>query len=131
MKEKIDIVKQWIRKAENDFINAKNSINIKPLPPLDTVCFHCQQSAEKYLKSFLVFHNVYFGKTHDIGDLIILSSTIDRKVLSLLDEGKKLSPYAVEIRYPLFLEEVSREEAEEALKIATKIREFVLARLSL
>ena len=131
MKEKIDIVKQWIRKGEYDFINAKNSINIKPLPPLDTVCFHCQQSAEKYLKSFLVFHNVYFEKPHDIGDLIILSSTIDKKFLSLLEEGKKLSPYAVEIRYPLFLEEVSREEAEEALKTATKIRGFVLARLSL
>jgi len=48
MKEKIDLVKLWIRKAENDLINAKHSINIKPKPPLDTICFHAQQCAEKY-----------------------------------------------------------------------------------
>jgi len=42
MKEKIDLVKLWTRKAENDLINAKHSINIKPKPPLDTICFHAQ-----------------------------------------------------------------------------------------
>ncbi len=49
MKEKIDLVKLWIRKAENDLITAVNSLRIRPKPPFDTICFHAQQCAEKYL----------------------------------------------------------------------------------
>jgi len=54
MKGKIDLTKLWIKKAENDLITAKDSLNIKPVPPLDTICFHAQQCAEKYLKGFLL-----------------------------------------------------------------------------
>jgi HEPN domain-containing protein len=62
MKGKIDLTKLWIKKAENDLITAKNSLNIKPEPPLDTICFHAQQCAEKYLKAFLVYHEIEFEK---------------------------------------------------------------------
>jgi len=53
MKEKIDLVKLWIRKAENDLITAENSLKIKPEPPLDIICFHARQCGEKYLKALL------------------------------------------------------------------------------
>lgn len=72
MKDEIDLVKLWIKKAENDLITAQNSINIAPEPPLDTVCFHAQQCAEKYLKAYLVYHKVEFEKTHDLRELILL-----------------------------------------------------------
>jgi len=73
MKDKSDIVKAWIRKAENDLINATNSINIKPKPPLDTVCFHAQQCTEKYLKAYLVQCGINFEKIHDLGELVLLA----------------------------------------------------------
>ena len=53
MKDKISLIKLWVKKAESDFITAYNSLKIKPHPPLDTVCFHAQQCAEKYLKASL------------------------------------------------------------------------------
>jgi len=129
MKEKADLVRQWMKKAENDLINAKNSINIKPKPPLDTVCFHAQQCAEKYLKAFLTFHEIEFEKTHDISDLLLLASKVDEGFVRLLEEGKLLTPYAVEVRYPVLFEEPTFEEAKKAIEIAEKIREFVLERL--
>ena len=43
MREKIEVVKAWIKKAENDLTNAKHVVKIKTSPPLDTVCFHAQQ----------------------------------------------------------------------------------------
>lgn len=129
MKGKGDLVKQWIKKAENDLINAKNSINIKPNPPLDTVCFHAQQCAEKYIKAYLVFNNIEFEKTHDISDLLALASTVDKSFLTLLDEGKKLTPYAVEVRYPMLFEEITLQEAKEAVEIAEKIKRHVLEKL--
>ncbi|WXG41970.1 MAG: HEPN domain-containing protein [Candidatus Freyarchaeum deiterrae] len=62
MKEKIDLVKFWIKKAENDLITAENLLNILPEPPLDIICFHAQQCAEKYLKAFLIYHGIEFEK---------------------------------------------------------------------
>ncbi|MCL0048137.1 HEPN domain-containing protein [Dehalococcoidia bacterium] len=128
MKEKTDLVKAWIKKAENDLKTAKDELNTKG-PALDTVCFHAQQCAEKYLKAFLVHHEIEFEKIHDLGDLLTLASRIDNSFLTLLELGKKLTPYAVEIRYPLLLEEPTMEEAEEAIEMAIKIKEFVLSRL--
>lgn len=33
---------------------------IKPNPPTDTICFHAQQCAEKYLKAYLVYQDIEF-----------------------------------------------------------------------
>lgn len=130
MKEKIDLVKLWIRKAENDLINAQNSINIKPNPPLDTVCFHAQQCAEKYIKAFLVYYEIEFEKIHDLEELAGLASKVDKSFLEILDMCGRLTDYAVDIRYPLF-EEPTKEEAEKAIEIAEEIKKFILKRLRL
>lgn len=45
----------WLRKADNDLLNAENNL-AATRAPWDTVCFHAQQAAEKVLKAFLVFH---------------------------------------------------------------------------
>jgi len=130
MREKIELVKLWIKKAENDLINAKNSINIKPTPPLDTVCFHAQQCAEKYLKAFLVYHEIEFPKTHDLEELVGLASRADKSFIEILDMCVRLTDYAVYVRYPIF-EEPTLEEAREAIETAEKIKNFVLKRLPL
>jgi HEPN domain-containing protein len=60
MKDKIDLVKMWIRKAESDLKTSIHSLKIKPDPPFDTICFHAQQCAEKYLKAYLTYHEIEF-----------------------------------------------------------------------
>ncbi len=130
MKKKIDLVKAWIKKAENDLITAQNSSNIKPEAPFDTICFHAQQCAEKYLKAFLVFHDVEFEKTHDLGQLISLAAKADKYFFEIIDLGEKLTDYAVDIRYPILLEEPTKDEAKEAIETAIKIKEFVISRLN-
>jgi HEPN domain-containing protein len=128
MKERIDLVKQWIKKAENDLISARYCIEIKPSPPLDVVCFHAQQTAEKCLKAFLTYHGVEFEKTHDLVELTALASKVGRSFLEILDDAKKLTPYAVDARYPL-TEESTEEEAKKAVEMAEKIKEFALSKL--
>lgn len=44
------IVEDWIKKAEHDLDMAKLAIEHQP-DFRDSICFHCQQSAEKYLKA--------------------------------------------------------------------------------
>lgn len=128
MKSKIDLVKAWLKKAENDLLAAENSIEAKLY---DIASFHAQQCAEKYLKAFLTYHEVEFEKTHAIEDLLLLASQIDDTFAEMIEEGKKLTPYAVEIRYPLLIEEPSEEKAEQLLRIAIKIKELVLNKLRL
>jgi len=52
MNKKHSLIKEWLRKAEHDMGMADLAINNKP-EYTDSICFHCQQAAEKYLKAYL------------------------------------------------------------------------------
>ncbi|MBC8525938.1 MAG: HEPN domain-containing protein [Candidatus Cloacimonetes bacterium] len=59
------LVEEWIHKAENDFLDAENNLKSQQIPT-DTVCFHCQQVAEKYLKAYLISRNKSFPQIHNL-----------------------------------------------------------------
>jgi HEPN domain-containing protein len=129
VKGKDEIVKgianKWIEKAEKDLLTSERELSFQD-PVTDTVCFHCQQAVEKYLKAFLVFHQVYFTKTHNIGSLIELCATIDASFNDELEDADTLTDYAVEIRYPdSSWPEPNIEEARESYAIARKVKKFV------
>src|SRR5262245_42466702 len=65
------ITREWVRKAEDDF-RAAEILAAGQRPFHDPVCFHCQQSAEKYLKALLEELSVAISKTHDLEDLLDL-----------------------------------------------------------
>ncbi len=57
MSVKIDIVKQWIEKGDHDLGTAQ--VTYLYLPQYrDTIAFHCQQAAEKYLKGYLIYLDI-------------------------------------------------------------------------
>lgn len=125
MKSKIDLAKEWFKKAENDLKNAELIFQVSAdSKPYDTVCFHCQQAVEKYLKSFLVFNDIEFPKTHNIEVLLDLASLKSEKFD--ISEAAILTSYAVEIRYPDDFIEINEEEAIEAYRLAQKIKTLVL-----
>lgn len=126
-----DVAKRWFNKGNNDLI-AGNHILTMSNPPTDTVCFHSQQAAEKYLKGFLVFHGREAPKIHDIEELISICTEIDSEFSKLLDIASELSGYAVEVRYPLEVDyEITIEEAQSAMRSAKKIKDFILNKLKL
>ncbi len=98
MSEDIDISRQWAAKAQNDLLNADNNLKADNIP-FDTVCFHCQQAAEKFLKAYLVAKGKPYPVSHDL--LLILEKilSIDSGAETLRDDLALLMPYAVEIRY--------------------------------
>jgi HEPN domain-containing protein len=123
------LVEQWIKIAERDLITAKQGLEADEVIT-DTVCFHCQQAAEKYLKAFLVKHQIEFSKTHNLMTLLNLCATIDRSFKEELSDTDNLTDYAVEIRYPDDWYEPTGEETKQAYELALKVKEFVLKRLS-
>ena len=58
----IELVKKWVKKTGNDIITAENLLECKTIIT-DSVCFHCQQAVEKYLKAYLIYNQKYFEKT--------------------------------------------------------------------
>jgi HEPN domain-containing protein len=99
-KDKRDYIAAWLKKGEHDLQTV--SIIMDALvkeKPFDTVCFHCQQAAEKYLKAYLVFLDVSFPKTHIIAQLIELGAKKDDELRSLAGTDE-LTSYGTDIRYP-------------------------------
>ncbi|MDD5617320.1 MAG: HEPN domain-containing protein [Candidatus Methanoperedens sp.] len=124
-----DVAKKWFNKANNDLITVEYPLTMQR-PPTDTICFHSQQVAEKYLKGFLAFHGKETPKIHDLEELISICKEIESKFTDFYDIASELSGYAVEVRYPLEEDyEITFEEAQLAFKNAKKIKEFVLTRL--
>lgn len=97
--------------------------------PYDTVCYHAQQCAEKYLKALLVHLAVDFPKIHDIGELIQLLPPNYRPSLSVV-EAELLTDFATASRYPGDEEPIEPSDASEAVAIARRVREVVQKHLS-
>jgi len=121
-------VQAWIHKAENDFRNIEL---VLPAPdaPFDTVCFHAQQAAEKYLKALLVFLSIPFGRTHDLPELVALLP-VDCLVQSEVGDLTELTDAAVATRYPGDIEEYDRATTESMVQTAYGVRSAVLKELA-
>ena len=122
-----EIVKEWIYKAEEDYESAVSLVRKRKKPVPDSVCFHAQQCVEKYLKAFLVFHDIEPPVIHDLQVLKNLCSGINKDFNSLTPWLDILNAYAVDFRYPG--EKASVEEARNAVSIMKKVREFVWRKL--
>jgi HEPN domain-containing protein len=90
------------------------------------VGFHAQQAAEKYLKAFLVGHQVEFPKTHDIEDLLQRVSRVARPLADALAAVAALTPYAADVRYPGEVPDPTAEQARTALRLAQQVRDAVV-----
>ena len=125
MSPKLDEVREWLQKAEKDLLSARILLEHEPPVP-ETACFHCQQTVEKALKAFLVWKTVPFEKVHSLTYLLDLCEAQEPGFASLRDKAETLAPYAVEVRYPGEVMEISQEEAQEALATAEAVWNFIL-----
>lgn len=120
--------KAWLRKAALDLRAAEHDLTASP-PLFADAVFHCQQSVEKTLKAFLMWHNIPFRKTHSLEELGEQCLDLDQTMKDLIDRAVPLTEYAWKFRYPGDPEEPSKEEAQEALEIARGMFEAVIGRL--
>ncbi len=64
------VVAEWVEKAEGDFHTAQRELRVRRTPNYDAACFHSQQCAEKYLKTFLVSRRIEPPHTHNLVELL-------------------------------------------------------------
>jgi HEPN domain-containing protein len=95
----------------------------------DSICFHCQQSAEKYLKALLQELGRVVPRTHDLETLLDLVRPDHPALGPLLRILLILNPYAVEYLYPGM--NARKRQARAAVLHAEKVRNAVRERLGL
>ena len=121
-------VLDWVRKAEADLAAAHRLAEGEPPLP-DQMGFFCQQSAEKYLKAFLLAWNQVPPRTHDVDVLVELCTALDPDFARLQPVVEGLTEFAVIFRYP---EEWSDESSTaDSQDKAERVRDLVREKLGL
>lgn len=95
-------VQRWLDFAENDLAVAKHLLETFHPKPLEIICYHCQQAAEKAIKAVYIAVGMPGGipKKHDLS--FLLEQMKHRVTISeaLLDHADDLNSYSVIVRYP-------------------------------
>lgn len=123
-----EYVKNWFKRADEDLALIDVMSREGSVFP-NSVCFHAEQAAEKYLKGFLAHHDLHVRKIHDLEILVEDCKKIDSSFEAVQDNARFLNQFYIESRYPDDYMEFSEEDAEEAYAAAKSIKEFVLEKL--
>ncbi len=119
-----DIAKEWFEIAENDINSAEFLQQMHPVPN-EIICYHCQQSAEKFLKGFLAINGEEILKTHDLVLLNNLCIKYKTEFSEISEDCLMLTDFGVNVRYPFHLD-ITEADMKIAIKRANKIKAFVL-----
>ena len=120
-----EIIEEWLKRAGEDFEFA--SSNLKDRNQFfGQICFHFHQSAEKYLKAFIIAHDLEFEKIHDLLKLLKTSQKKEPALSCLREACEFLNPFYIETRYPIhWPTHYTKEEAQKAKDATQKISETI------
>jgi len=85
------------------------------------ICFQAQQAAEKAFKAVLLARRIRFPLTHDIDELIEIFDEHKIEISSNVRTAGRLTPFAVEMRYPGSAGGLLEKEISEAVKLAEDV----------
>jgi HEPN domain-containing protein len=118
----IKLVREWFYLAEADIDSAKLLKEMRP-QHREIICYHCEQSAEKYLKGYLQSRDIMPPKTHELTNLRMLCIEIDANFNEISSECAYLTQFGVQPRYPNVMD-FTDFHVERALVCAEKIKNF-------
>ena len=111
--------REWLNRAASNLRLAKNRV---PGVYLEDLCFEAQQAAEKAVKAVMIVCGVDFPYVHSLEFLLsTLEREADETIPNTVRSAAKLTPYAVDTRYPGFAVPVEEEEYMEAVEIAEAV----------
>ena len=124
-----ELISEWVRYSRTDVDIAKQlNENMHPRP-LEAICYHAQQSAEKALKAFLIQCDIVPPKTHDLNRLCEICKQNDGDFIRIAPLCGTLNRYSNMPRYPFEIE-VFESDAEAAIRNADAIYKWTIEKLS-
>ena len=122
-----DDPREWLNRARSNLAIAKNRI---PNVYLEDLCFEAQQAAEKAIKAVLIARSIDFPYVHNLEILLsLLEEEGEENVPETVRISARLTPYAVDTRYPGFAIPVDEQEYIEAVEIAEAVVRWAEAQL--
>ena len=115
--------REWIEKAEADFMSAGREYRARNRPNFDAACFFAQQCIEKYLKGRLAEASSLIPKTHDLSVLLDSVVVIEPLWEAARSRMETLTSYATLFRYPG--ESATRALAKTAIADARWVRSMI------
>jgi HEPN domain-containing protein len=113
----------WIQYSLDDLLAAKYLLLVEDWKFPKNICFLCQQSVEKIIKSIHIYENLNFAKIHNLNSLrnnLPDGWTIKESYPDL----SELSEWAVEVRYPGDLPVPTIDDAVAAYDLAKAIMRY-------
>jgi HEPN domain-containing protein len=121
-----ELAREWFDKAEEDFGFAAKTLSDPDITYYAQICFHFQQAAEKYLKAYIVAFDLSFKKIHDLPELLKICISQKPELGQAMEACEFLTDFYIDTRYPVhWPSQITKEEAEKALKAAQKIKQLI------
>lgn len=114
------LTREWLAKAEGDFVTAETLLASRRIRSGDGVAFHCQQCVEKYLKARLQEAGLPVERTHDLVKLVDQLKAVEPLWQPFRAAFNSINDYAVHFRYPG--QSATKVEARRAFKTAKAFR---------
>lgn len=89
----------WLAHAERD-IRLAVHLSSDFAEWKESICFHAQQAAEKFLKALIIAQHEHPVRTHHLEQLVRDVRKLGFDLGDLEEDAKFLSPFAVDVRYP-------------------------------
>lgn len=125
------IVNEWLEKAESDFLYVKSSFETFD-NFYSQMCILCHDSAEKYLKAYLIYNDFVPEKIHDLVTLYKQCNKVSKSSLesaNIENECRLLNRYYVPLKYPSHYPAVGKQKAKEAIEAIDIIRGAITGRI--
>jgi HEPN domain-containing protein len=94
------IVSEWLCKADEDYYFASANLD-ENSGFYAQICFHFHQAAEKYLKAFIVAHDLEFVKLHNLIYLLKTCEAKEPSLNELMGYCETLNTAYIDTRYPV------------------------------
>ena len=122
------LAQEWFELADRDLDTAEREFKSDGWSNI--IVFHCQQSAEKYLKGFIVLNGLDIKdefKTHDLIRLLNYCLKFKPELKDLEDGCHVLTEYYIESRYPLDApKDYPSEKVKQAIEFAGWIKKKII-----
>ena len=122
-KDKSEYIENWLFRANEDIAVIASLVNSGAEYYTSSICFHAQQSSEKFLKAYLAYHDVDFPRTHDLDYLLLECQKIDKNAFQI--DFKSLTDFGISVRYPDDFYIPTENEALEYRDVAISVKEIV------
>ena len=98
----MDEARKWLEFAKTDLGVSRLLLEVYYPQPLEIICYHCQQAAEKAIKSVVLYHGAPGGlpKKHNLSFLLEQIKNLEEIPEEYYDYADALTPYGITVRYP-------------------------------